>query len=171
MTTPTLNFSFLKPDVASAAEKDRWGTLQNNVTDAIDSQLKTRTQSYDFDGYELIDAKSKGHRETRYNFTSDISGNAVTIDYNNGNYQYATISSNVAISFANFPASDVGFITLHITQDATGGRAVTFVPTIKISGGGTLAPVTTANAINIYRVECLGTGSFPYYVFLNAGMA
>lgn len=171
MSTGTTNFNFLKPDVGSLAEKERWGTILNTAIDAIDSQLKTRTSSYDFDNYELIDAKIKSAKETLYNFTGDISAGAVTINYNNGNYQYANLTSNCAITFSNFPTDYVGGLSLHIKQDATGSRAVTFTNSYKTAGGLALNPITTANAINIYRVECIGTAANPYYIFLNAQMA
>jgi len=171
MTTPTTNFGWEKPDVASVAEQDRWGALANVVTDAIDAEIVTATLDRDFAGNQAIAPKVKAATEASYNFTGDIAASAVTINYNNGNYQYATLPSNCAITFSNFPASDIGFLTLHIKQDATGGRAVTFAQSYKTVGGAALAPVTTANAINIYRVENIGTGSNPYYIFLSAGMA
>lgn len=171
MTTPTTNFAWEKPDVAAVAEQDRWGTLANVVFDAIDAEMAVATVDRDFDGFQAIEPKIKAATEALYDFTADISASAVTIDYNNGNAQKATLPSNCAITFTNFPTSHVGSLSLHIKQDATGGRAVTFAQTYKTTGGAALAPVTTANAINVYRVENWGTSGNNYYIFLNAGMA
>jgi len=71
-----------------------------------------------------------------------------------------TLTGNVTISsFTGLPTTPYGF-TIITTQDATGGRSLTW-PTGSKYAGGVVPPITTtANAVDIWNVYTYNNGSF-----------
>jgi hypothetical protein len=71
-----------------------------------------------------------------------------------------TLTGNVTISsFTSLPTTPYGF-TIITTQDATGGRSLTW-PTGSKYAGGVVPPITTtANAVDIWNVYTYNNGSF-----------
>ena len=55
----------------------------------------------------------------------NISG-ALVIDYEDGNYQYGTATADItSLTINNFPSSGIlGFLSLEIIQDGTGGHTI-----------------------------------------------
>jgi len=93
--------------------------------------------------------------EYSYN-TTHSSGSAYTIDWNNGNLQTVTLTSNISgFTMSNFPTNEkfsVG-LTLYLVQDGTGSRTMTFTPasgeTFKFSNGSNTSSVSSANDIQV----------------------
>lgn len=90
----------------------------------------------------------KDYAETP-NSLGSISG-AVTLNFENGNFQYGTLAGNVTFTISNPPASgQVGSMTLELIQDGTGSRTVTFPGSVKFAGGTPPTLSTNANARDV----------------------
>jgi len=118
------------------------------IYDAIDeAQNETidKTVNQNFADKVLSRAKMKDTSETVYN-AGNISG-AVTLDYENGNYQYATLTGNVtSLTINNWPASGAGaWMTLELIQDGTGSRTLTLGSAYKTQGAAGVTLTTTAS--------------------------
>jgi len=93
--------------------------------------------------------------EYSYN-TTHSSGSTYTIDWNNGNLQTVTLTSNITgFTMSNFPTNEkfsVG-LTLYLVQDGTGSRSMTFSAasgeTFKFSNGSNTSSVSSANDIQV----------------------
>lgn len=53
------------------------------------------------------------------------SGSAITLNWNNGNFQTVTLTDDVTFTFTD-PAIGIGRFDLRIVQDATAGRDITW---------------------------------------------
>lgn len=72
---------------------------------------------------------------------------AVSLNRSNGNHQYVTMTGNITLTVtAGVQIGDE--LTLSFTQDATGGRTITWPSNVKLAGG-TLALTTAANATDV----------------------
>jgi hypothetical protein len=69
------------------------------------------------------------------------------LDYDNGNYQYATLTGNVSsLTINNWPASgDGAWMTLELIQDGTGSRTLTLGSAYKTAGASGVTLTTTAS--------------------------
>ena len=84
------------------------------------------------------------------------SGAGYTLDFNNGNLQAVTLTSNItSFTMSNFPTDSkhsVG-VTLYLIQDGTGSRTMTFGAgsgeTFKFSNGANSSSVSAANDIQV----------------------
>lgn len=76
----------------------------------------------------------------------DISGSPVIIDWNNGNVQYATMTGDAGITFANPQAG--GRYILHLA----GGFTPTFSADCRFTGGVTPTATATAGKKDIYTL-------------------
>lgn len=85
------------------------------------------------------------------------SGTAVTFNWNDGNIQTVTLTGNATFTFSN-PQSGASYQII-ITQDATGGRTITF-PTVKWEGGAAPSLTGTANSIDIVTLTYNGSSYF-----------
>ncbi len=160
MATTTTNLSLTKPAVNSAVDEDLWGDQWNTNADTLDSEAATATIDKDYADNEVSRANLKDISEVAYDLTN-VSG-AVAVDYENGHYQYGTVTGNITgITISNPPASgQVGFITLELTQDATGGRSLALSSSVyRQPGGGAVDFTTTANAVNKLRLETRDAGT------------
>jgi hypothetical protein len=71
-----------------------------------------------------------------------------------------TLTGNLTISsFTGLPTTPFGF-TIITTQDATGGRSITWPSGTKYAGGVAPPITTTANAVDIWNVYTYNNGSF-----------
>lgn len=142
--SPNLGFTY--PTPLDPATADLWGPVINTVLLAIDSEFATRTIAQDFADLVLSRAKLKDTSETVYN-AGNISG-AVTLDYTNGSYQYATLTGNVtSLTINNFPASGSGgWMTLELIQDGTGSRTLALGSAYKTPSGDGVSLTTAASA-------------------------
>lgn len=83
-------------------------------------------------------------------------GTAQTITWSNGNLQKSTLTGNCTYTFVS-PGSAT-WLTFHVTQDATGGRTITWPATVKWPGGGSQPAVSTvASTVTIYHFYFDGT--------------
>ena len=96
-------------------------------------------------------------------YTPSISTNVLTLNLLGNNNQVFNVSHNANITtltISNPPVSGyAGSFTLFLTQDATGGRTLTFPASCKFSGGISLPLTTTALKANelIFRTFDSGT--------------
>lgn len=146
MPNTTTNYSFEKPLVNNSTDQDVWGGYLNTNWNDLDSILNLRTQNYDFAGYKLIDATLEDCNEVAYSL-GNISG-AVAIDYENGHWQYGTVTGNITgVTVSNWPSSGEGaWLTLELVQDGTGSRTLTLSSAYKTAGGAGITLSTAASA-------------------------
>lgn len=78
------------------------------------------------------------------------SGTALTVNPTvTGSYKTITLNGNCTLTFAGATAGQVTRMDLQLTQDATGGRTVTWPSSVKWVGG-TPTLISTAGAVNIF---------------------
>ncbi len=155
----TTNYSFYKPLVNDVVDQDLWGGYLNANFDSLDSVLNTRTQNYNFADFQLIRPYTKDVAEVAYS-VGNISG-AVALDYENGNYQYATLTGNVSsLTVNNWPASGrLGFISIEFIQDGTGGRTIALTSAYKTPSAGGITLTTAASATDILELRTRDAGT------------
>lgn len=90
---------------------------------------------------------------TRY--SAGNSSTAITLDFNNGNVQFVTMTGNCTFTLSN-PKSGGRYI-LELLQDGTGSRTATWPATVKWSGGTTPTLTTTAGRTDIITLYWNGT--------------
>ena len=142
-TSPNLGFTY--PTPLDPATADLWGGILNTLFLELDSEAATKTIAQSFADFELSRAKLVDTSETVHN-AGNISG-AVTLDYENGSYQYATLTGDVtSLTISNLPASGSGgWLTLELNQDGTGSRLLTLGSAYKTAGGGGVTLSTGAS--------------------------
>jgi hypothetical protein len=85
---------------------------------------------------------------------------SISIDISAHDTFSVTLTGNLTISsFTNRPSNPYGF-TIITTQDATGGRSITWPTGSKYAGGVAPPITTTANAVDIWNVYTYNSGSF-----------
>ena len=170
MPNNTTNYSFNKPLVNNATDADLWGGYLNANWDSTDSILNTRTQNYEFAGYDLIDAEFIDSSETAHSL-GNISG-AVTIDYEDGHWQYATVTGDItSLTINNLPPSGKGgWLTLELVQDGTGGHTISLSSAYRTVGGAGVTLSTAASAVDKLRLETRDAGT-KIDVYPNLGLA
>lgn len=159
MPNSTTNYSFNKPLVNNATDADLWGGYLNTNWDSADSIFNLRTQNYDFAGYDLIDAEMIDSSETAHSL-GNISG-AVAIDYEDGHWQYGTLTGNVtSITVSNFPAAGKGaWLTLELVQDGTGSRTLTLGSAYETAGGAGITLSTAASSRDLLHLTTRDAGT------------
>ena len=145
MPTSTTNLSLSKPLVNNATDADLWGGYLNTNFDTLDSEAVLATVAKSYADFTVSRAKLKDSSEVAFSI-GNISG-AVTLDYTNGNYQYATLTGNVtSLTINNWPASGTGgWMTLELIQDGTGGRTLALGSAYKTVGASGVTLTTTAS--------------------------
>ena len=93
--------------------------------------------------------------------TPSISAGTLVLDLETANVFNVTHNANITtLTISNPPASGkCGNFTLHLTQDATGGRTLTFPASIKWSGGTVATITTTASKKNKFVFDTLNGGT------------
>jgi hypothetical protein len=84
--------------------------------------------------------------------TNAASTGATALDLSLSNFFNLTLTGNVTFTFSNAPSGRVFAFTLVATQDATGGRTITWPAGTKWSGGSIPPATTTADAVDIWNV-------------------
>jgi hypothetical protein len=83
-----------------------------------------------------------------------ISAGTLTLDMTTSSYFKVAHNANIStLTLSNILATHSTSFILELTQDATGGRTITWPASVRCAGGSvaaTLAPTTTANAVNVY---------------------
>lgn len=89
---------------------------------------------------------------------------AVTLDYTNGHFQYATVTGNItSLTVNNWPPSgDLGRLEVVLTQDGTGGRTITLGAAYKTQGGSGLSFSSAAGAEDILYIRTRDAGTKIY---------
>jgi hypothetical protein len=80
---------------------------------------------------------------------------SVTINMKKGSRQKATLTGNVTLNFSN-PVEGQA-LELFLIQDATGGRTISFTPTINWQDNTTPTWTTTADKVNVIVLRYIGT--------------
>ncbi|HVX90784.1 MAG TPA: hypothetical protein VHC20_04105 [Candidatus Paceibacterota bacterium] len=84
-----------------------------------------------------------------------VTATSSAIDWNDGNVRQLTLSSNATLSFSNGHAG--GIYDLILTQDATGGRTVTWPASVEWPSGTAPTLSTAANAVDTAHFVFDGT--------------
>ena len=127
------------------------------------------TGSYQIGGTPVITsgrvvqyATLQGYAEKRYAFGN--TGTAPTLDLSNGNFVTATLTGNATwvFSLGSVPSGDSVAFTLHLTNDATGGRTITWPASVVWPNGVVPTRTTTANRTDVYTFYTFTGGSTWY---------
>lgn len=156
MTSTLTNLNLPYYTDGDPASEDVWRPLDETIMIAMDSELATKTFNQSFADYTLSRPILKDYGEKVYAHGS-VSG-AVTVDVTNGNHQTLTLTGNVTLTVSNpTPTGNFCLLALYITQDATGGRTVTFPSACKNTSGSTFSiSGTTASKMTevfLYTVD------------------
>ncbi|MGD9643736.1 MAG: hypothetical protein AB7V08_13475 [Elusimicrobiales bacterium] len=92
-------------------------------------------------------------------YDNGVSGTAKTITWTNGNKQKLTLTGNVTLTFSA-PAGTAGHFLLHLVQDATGSRIITWPATVKWRGGVSARLSTAASAVDLVNFYFDGTNYY-----------
>lgn len=128
MTVPDANFT--------AARTDAGNTFTGN-------QTITGTASIQTTGSIAPDLVVTNFVRFKFVQLAYSSATNLTMDCNSGSVFYATLTNTTFIAAPSNIPTDSQTIILHLKQDGTGGRAVTFAGNFKFSGG---TPTITTNA-------------------------
>lgn len=158
MTTETVPLGtdyFPMYDVSLAANrKVLLSDIQKNIYSAVAGN-----------GYILSQMPLKACSEVGYN-KGNISG-AVTLDYNNGNWQNATLTGNVtSLTVSNWPGfAGAGLLTINLVQDATGGRSLALGAAYKTVNGAGVLIGTGANDKSLMHLISPDAGTTIFAMF------
>lgn len=98
-----------------------------------------------------------------YSLTANALGDqatAVAGDFTLGNVTTATLTGNVTVTVANWPASGrLGRMEIHLAQDATGSRAVSAWPVDKWVGGSAPTLGTASGDVDIVVIFTADNGT------------
>lgn len=155
----TPNGIFSNPEVDSPIDENIWGGILNSNANIADALFVTRDRDYEFANFKINNARVQDASEPA-NDLGNVTG-ALVVDYEDGHYQYATLTGNItSLTINNFPASgDVGFISIEFNQDGVGGHTIDLTGGTYFSSFGALSLGTTANAKNIIRFETRDAGT------------
>lgn len=92
--------------------------------------------------------------------THGSASGTVTLDCSTANVKLVNATGNVTIAFSNVPASGNTFsLSVLFSQDATGGRTLTWPAAVKWNGGVAATVSTTANAKSLYELVTFDGGT------------
>ena len=94
-----------------------------------------------------------------YNFGN--TGTAPTLDLSNGTFVTATLTGNATFAFSlgSGVSSDAISFTLHLTNDGTAGRSITWPVSVKWPNATVPTRTTTANKTDVYSFYTLNGGT------------
>ena len=84
---------------------------------------------------------------------------STTLDLAASNYFNLTLTGNVTLTYSNAPTGRAVTFTIVATQDATGGRTITFPTGTKYAGGTVPPATTTAAAVDVWTVTTYNGGT------------
>ena len=84
---------------------------------------------------------------------------AVTLDLSTSNMFNLSMTGNTTFTFSNAPSGRAFAFTIIATQDATGGRTITWPAGSKYAGAVSPPATTTANAVDIWSVLTYNGGT------------
>jgi hypothetical protein len=85
-------------------------------------------------------------------------GATPTIDLSLGNFVTATLNQNATFTFSNAPSQACSF-TLVLTNDAVGGRTITWPASVKWPNGTAPTRTSTASRTDIYTFFTYDSGT------------
>jgi hypothetical protein len=129
---------------------NQYETIINSVLDAVANLVDTVT------GTVKKIVTLIGRAETIYD--NGNSGEAKTIDWENGSTQKLTLTDNCVLTFTNVPAG--GYLTLYLLQDGEGSREVTWPEGSKYADGEAPTLTTTASSIDVIGIRAFATDEF-----------
>ena len=106
-----------------------------------------------------------GSSLTNYSETINALGNtgtAATINLANGNFVTATLTGNCVFTFTTGLTTGAISFTLHLTNDATPSRTITWPASVVWPNGTTPTRTTTANKTDVYTFYTLNNGTTWY---------
>jgi len=170
MATSTPNLGMLKPVVNDPTDEDLWGGIINDDLDILDLEAATKSVNLDFAGFTLGDAEVFDLSETT-NDLGSVSG-GLTINYKDGHFQLAILTGNItSVTINNLPASGkVGFLSLELTQDGTGGHTISLSSAFRTVQGLGITLSTAASAVDVIRFETRDAGT-NINSFINLGLS
>jgi len=124
------------------------------------------TGSYQIGGTDIITSGRviqnsilRSYAEKLYAFGN--TGTAPTLDLSNGNFVTATLSANATFAFSlgsGITSDAIGF-TLHLTNDATAGRTITWPASVKWPNATVPTRTTTAGRTDVYSFYTIDGGA------------
>lgn len=122
--------------------------------------------SYQIGGTDVITSGRELQKIVINNYSEKINalgntGTAPTINLANGTFVTATLSANATFAFSlgTGVTSDAIQFTLHLANDATGGRTITWPPSVKWPNGTVPTRTTTASRTDVYSFYTLNGGT------------
>ena len=88
-------------------------------------------------------------------------GATLTLDFSAATTHQVGLNANCTFTFTNPTAG--GVYVLHLLQDATGSRTVTWPATVKFPGGTTFVLTTTLSKLDIITLSWNGTNYFAVF--------
>jgi hypothetical protein len=151
-------------DQSDPANADKAGLGATEIRDVkrdVDERMSIAHKwgdSTTYDGEHLLDTV----------YAADTASTAFTVDMANGWTQNVTLKHNVTFTFSlTVPGSASGrLLTLILTQDATGGRTVTWPSSVKWPQDGAPTLDTTLSTVSILQFITLNGGSRWYGSFI-----
>ena len=141
------------------------GAITVDAYGRVTSTTAGYTANVSFANNYLIAPALKAYSEFISNTT--VSTTTTTLDLSTSNFFNLTLSSNTTLAFSNAPAGRAYYFTIVTTQDATGGRILSWPITSKYAGGTVPPQTTTANSVDVWNVLTYNGGS-SYIVSLSA---
>jgi len=122
--------------------------------------------SYQIGGTDVITSGREIQKVVMNNYSEKLNafgntGSAPTINLANGTFVTATLSANATFAFSlgTGVTSDAIQFTLHLTNDATPGRTITWPASVKWPNGTVPTRTTTANRTDVYSFYTLNGGT------------
>jgi len=122
--------------------------------------------NYGLTGYAAL--ANAGGQETIS--TANATG-ATTLNLTNGNVFSMTLTGNTTFTFGGATSGKACSFALYLTQDATGGRTVTWPASVLWAGGTAPTLTTTASATDALVFETLNGGTTWYGSLVGANFS
>ena len=104
--------------------------------------------------------------------TNATATGAVTVNLSNGNLHHLTLTGNVTLTLSGATNGRVCSLTLLITQDATGGRSITWPASVKwLPAGSAPSFTTTASTRSIVELFTIDGGTTWFAGLAGTGIA
>ena len=105
--------------------------------------------------------------------TNSAATGSVTVDLANGNLHALTLTGNVtSLTLSGSTASHLCSLTLLITQDATGGRSITWPASVKwLPAGSAPTFTTTASTVSVVELFTIDNGTTWYAGLAGTGIS
>jgi hypothetical protein len=147
-------------------DEDTWGLLLIALWTASYAAFQTRTENADWADYVLSRPKLGDYGEPINAIGSATGTLSHDVAATKKNHFSATLTGNIGtFTLSNPTATGNLFVSLgYITQDATGGRTITFGSAFKLVGTNTTFALsnTIANSITRLRFETIDAGTTWY---------